>query len=255
MGRILATVHSRCRGTTVTDNRQRPPRTRSNTSRFTEQPVHRPRSAMTISTDSYTAADGKARQATERSVEAWKNGAKTFTDQFDAVKRPALDLTGPVARYFEYVQKVVDVNRDLAIMWAELFSSLSGSVREQAQQVSSIVKDQTEIVADLTVRQAENAEQAAKEQADKAEQAKREQAEEAEEAQQQAEEAKAAEKAKAREARRIEREEAKKAQEKAREAYEGLSKAELSDQLAERGLPKTGNIEDLIERLVSADSE
>ena len=61
---------------------------------------------MTISTDSYTAADGKARQATERSVEAWKNGAKTFTDQFDAVKLPALDLTKPVARYFEYVQKV-----------------------------------------------------------------------------------------------------------------------------------------------------
>ena len=54
---------------------------------------------------------------------------------------------------------------------------------------------------------------------------------------------------------RIEREEAKKAQEKAREAYEGLTKAELSDQLAERGLPKTGNVEDLIERLVSADSE
>jgi len=229
---------------------------------------------MTISTDSYTAADGKARQATERSVEAWKNGAKTFTDQFDAVKLPALDLTKPVARYFEYVQKVVDFNRDLATIWAELFSSLSGSVREQAQQVSNIVKDQTDIVADLTVKQAENAEQAAKEQADKAEQAKREQAEEAEEAekakareakrvereearkaQQQAAEAEEAEKAKAREARRIEREEAKKAQEKAREAYEGLSKAELSDQLAERGLPKTGNIEDLIERLVSADSE
>lgn len=119
---------------------------------------------MTISTDSYTAADGKARQATERSVEAWKNGAETFTDRFDAVKLPALDLTKPVARYFEYVQKVVDFNRDLATIWAELFSSLSGSVREQAQQVSSIVKDQTDIVADLTVKQAENAEQAAKEQ-------------------------------------------------------------------------------------------
>ena len=107
------------------------------------------------------------------------------------------------------------------------------------------MKDQTDIVADLTVKQAENAEQAAKEQADKAEQAKREQAEEAEEA----------EKAKAREAKRVEREAARKAQQKAREAYEGLTKAELSDQLAGRGLPKTGNIDDLIERLVSADSE
>jgi hypothetical protein len=200
---------------------------------------------MSISTDSYTAVAGQARQATEKSVEVFKNAAQAFTNQFDAVKVPSVDLTEPVARYFDYVQKAVDLNRELATKWAELFTNLSGSVREQAQQVSSIVKDQTNTVADLSVRQAEKTEQAAKEQADKVEQAKREQEQEAEEA----------EKAKAREAKRIEREEAKKAQEKAREAYEGLTKAELSDQLAERGLPKTGNIEDLIERLVSADTE
>jgi hypothetical protein len=228
---------------------------------------------MSLSTDS-TAAAGQARQATEKSVEVFKNAAQTFTNQFDAVKLPAVDLTEPVARYFDYLQKAVDLNRELATKWAELFTNLTGSVQEQAQQVSSIVKDQTNTVADLTTRQAEKAEQAAKEQAQKAEQVKREQEQEAEEAekaqareakriereqarkaQQQAEEAEEAEKAQAREAKRIEREEARKAQQQAREAYEGLTKAELSDQLAERGLPKTGNLEDLIERLVSADSE
>ena len=200
---------------------------------------------MTSSTETYTAVAGQARQATERSVEVWKNSAKTFTDQLDRVQIPAVDLTEPVTRYFDYLQKAVDLNRDLATKWAELFTTVSGSVRDQAEKVTGIVKDQTDTVADLTVRQAEKAEQTAKEQAEKAEQAKREQAEEAEEA----------EKAKAREAKRIEREEAKKAQQEAREAYEGLTKAELADQLAERGLPKTGNVEDLIERLVSADSE
>ena len=200
---------------------------------------------MTISTESYTAAAGQARQATEKSVEAFKNVSQSFTNQLDAFKLPSVDLTQPVARYFEYVQKAVDLNRDLATQWAELVTNFSGSVREQAEQVSSIVQEQTETVADLTTRQAEKAEQAAKAQAEKVEQAKREQAEEAEEA----------EKAKAREAKRVEREEARKAQQQAREAYEGLTKAELSDQLAERGLPKTGNIEDLVERLVSADSE
>ena len=161
------------------------------------------------STEPYTAVATQARQATEKSVDAFRTGAKTFTDQLDQFRIPTVDLTEPVARYFEYVQKVVDLNRDLA------------------------------------TRQAEQAEQAAKAQAEKVQQAKREQAEEAEEA----------EKAKAREAKRIEREEARKAQQQAREAYEGLTKAELSDQLAERGLPKTGNLDDLIERLVSADSE
>jgi septal ring factor EnvC (AmiA/AmiB activator) len=217
---------------------------------------------MTISTDSHTAA-GQARQATEESVEVFKNAAQIFTNPVNAVKLPTVDLTQPVTRYFDYLQKAVDFNRDLATQWAELVTTFFGSVSEQAHQVSSIVKDQTDTVADLAVRQAERAERAAKEQAEEAEEAekakareaKRVEREEARKAQQQAEEAEEAEKAKAQEAKRVEREKAKKAQRQAREAYEGLTKAELSDQLAGRGLPKTGNIGDLVERLVSADSE
>ena len=52
-----------------------------------------------------------------------------------------------------------------------------------------------------------------------------------------------------------EREQARQAHDKARERYEGLTKAELSDQLAARDLPKTGNVDDLIERLIEADSK
>jgi F0F1-type ATP synthase membrane subunit b/b' len=59
----------------------------------------------------------------------------------------------------------------------------------------------------------------------------------------------------AREARKVEREQGRRAQAKAREPYEGLTKAELSDRLAKRGLPKTGNVEDLIERLVESDAK
>ena len=59
----------------------------------------------------------------------------------------------------------------------------------------------------------------------------------------------------AREARRVEREQAKRAHDKARERYEGLTKAELSDQLDKRDLPKTGNVDELVERLVEADSK
>jgi hypothetical protein len=58
----------------------------------------------------------------------------------------------------------------------------------------------------------------------------------------------------AREAAKIERQQARKAQAMARERYEGLTKAELSDLLAKRGLPKSGNVDELIERLVEADN-
>ena len=56
-------------------------------------------------------------------------------------------------------------------------------------------------------------------------------------------------------ARFAERRQARQAHDKARERYQGFTKAELSDQLAKRQLPKSGNIDELIERLVEADSK
>jgi len=171
------------------------------------------------STEPYIAATTQARKVTEKSIEAWRNGAKTFTDQLERVRFPTIDLTEPVTRYFDSVQRAVDFNRDLATRWAELVTTLSGSVREQAAKVTGIVNDQTNTIADLTARQAEKAEEIAKKQADTVEHAKKDQAQQA------------------------------------REPYEGLTKAELIGQLTERGLPKSGTVDDLIERLVSADSE
>ena len=170
---------------------------------------------MTI-TEPHTTAAAQARQATEKSVEAWRNGAKTLTDQLGQFTIPVIDLSEPVTGYFDYLQRAVDFNRDLAIRWAELVSTLSGSVREQAERIAGIVQDQTDTFADLNVRQAAKAEQAAKEHAATAERAQRQQA---------------------------------------RDRYEGLTKTELADRLAERGLPRTGTVEELIERLVSADTE
>jgi hypothetical protein len=187
------------------------------------------------STESSTALAHRARTATETSTDALKRGTKTLTDQADLVAQlPTLDLTGPVARYFEYVQKSVDLNRDLAIRWAELVTSLSGAVREQAESFSHLLTDGAETVADVATEQAEHAENAAREQAEEIEQAEKDQA---------------------RKAKQAERAQAKHDHEQAREAYQGLTKVELSDKLAERDLPKSGTVEELIERLVSADSE
>lgn len=88
--------------------------------------------------------------------------------------------------------------------------------------LSGVVREQAESVGHIVVDQAERAAELANEQAEQVEKAAREQA--------------------------------KQAQEKARERYDGLTKAELSDALAERDLPKSGNVDELIERLVDADS-
>ena len=190
---------------------------------------------LSINTEPYTNGAAQARQATEKSVDTWKRGVQAFTEQTDLVTRlPKLDLTEPVTQYFEYLQQIFDVNRELATRWAELVTTLTGTVREQAEKVSGVVSEQVDAVADLAVTPARQAQDLADEQADLAEEA----AKEAE-----------------RETKRAERAAAKQAREQARARYEGLSKAELSDQLTERGLPKTGTVEELIERLVAADSE
>lgn len=187
------------------------------------------------STELYSTAARQARLATEKSAETLKQGVKAFTEQGNLVAQlPTVDLTTPVQRYFEFVQGAVDKNRELAVQWASIVTSWSDTVRGQARSWGTVVTAQTEKVADLVIEQADRAEDVANEQAAAAEQA---------------------EKDLIKEAKKAERDAAKKAHEEARAAYEGLTKAELSDKLAERDLPKSGTVDELIERLVAADSE
>jgi hypothetical protein len=226
-------------------------------------------------TRQYRAAAGRTRSAAGKTAHFWTRGARAVTDLVPGV--PRVDLVPAVRRYFELVQRTVDINRHLAVRWAETVGMLSGVVREKAEPTGDLVREKAEAADNIMRARAEKAQQAALEQAEKAEQAAREQAkqaghaarEQAEQAEQAArelavreqaenaarEQAEKAEKELARQARQAEREQAGRAHKRARERYEGLPKAELSDQLAKRELPKTGNVDQLIERLVEADSK
>jgi len=187
-------------------------------------------------TRQYRAAAGRARNPAEKTADFWTQGPRTLTDLVPGLP---VDLVPAVERYFELVQRTVDINRHFAVRWAEAVGTLSGVVRDKAESAGDLVREKAETAGNVMREQAEKAEQAALEQAAKAEQAAREQAEQA---------------AKER-ARQAEREQARRAHKMARERYEGRTKAELSDQLAKRELPKTGNVDELIERLVEADSK
>ena len=177
---------------------------------------------MTSTTERYRAAASQSASTVEKITDFWTQGAQKLTDRM-VPGLPQVDLVPVVERYFEFVQRTVDISRDLTIKWAESAGMLSGAVREQAESVGGLVREQAGSARDFV-----------HEQADKAEQAKQELA---------------------REARKAEREQDRHAHNKARERYEGLTKAELSDLLDKRDLPKTGNVDELIERLVEADSK
>ena len=216
---------------------------------------------MTSMTKQYSAAASQARNAVDKTADAWTEGARAVTGRLFGL--PQVDLVPAVERYFDLVQRTVEINRRLAVRWAEAVGALSGAVREKAESAGDVVREKAEAAGDIAREQAENAERAAREQAEKAEQelarqarqAEREQAAKAEQAGRAArEQAERAEQELARHARQAEREQARQAHARARARYEGLTKAELSDLLAKRELPKTGNIDELVERLVEADS-
>src|SRR5580692_7869350 len=174
---------------------------------------------MTSTTQRYRAAASQSAGTVEKIADFWTQGSQKLTDRM-LPGLPQVDLVPIVERYFEFVQRTVDISRDLTLKWAEAAGTLSGAIREQAESAGGRVREQAESARDFVHEQAEQAE-----------------------------------KELAREARKAEREQAKHAHDKARERYEGLTKAELSDLLDQRDLPKTGNVDELIERLVEADSK
>jgi hypothetical protein len=184
-------------------------------------------------TEQYSEATSRTTGAIEKVTDFWTQGARTLSNQW-LPGLPQVDLIPAVERYFEFVQRTVDISRDVSIKFAEAGNKLSGVARERVESAGSVVREQAESARDLVHEQAGKAERAAREQAEKAEQAERELA---------------------REARKAERDQARQAHQKARERYEGKTKAELSDLLDRRDLPKTGTVDELIERLVEADSK
>src|SRR5512142_2692178 len=187
---------------------------------------------MTSMTRQYSSATSRARSAADKTAEFWTQGTRTLTGRLPSL--PRNDLVPAVEHTFDFVQVTVDINRYLTIKLAEAAGTLSEKARDRAGSAGHLVRDKAESAGDIVRDKAGPAERTAREQAEKAEQIGKE---------------------RAREARFTERRQARQAHDKARERYEGFTKAQLSEQLAKRQLPKSGNIDDLIERLVDADSK
>ena len=152
---------------------------------------------MPSTTERYSAAASQSASTVERIADFWSQGSQRLSDHM-LPGLPQVNLVPVVERYFEFVQRTVDISRNPTLRWAEAAGTLSGAVREQAEQAEQV------------------------------------------------EQVKQAEQELAREARKADREQARRAHDKARQRYEGLTKAELSDLLGKRNLPKTGNVDELV---------
>ena len=89
--------------------------------------------------------------ATDKTVDTFKQGARAMTDRLDFLATmPSLDFVEPVERYFDYLQKAVDLNREMLVRWAELASQMSGTLRDEAVKAGHTLEDKVEELADKT---------------------------------------------------------------------------------------------------------
>jgi polyhydroxyalkanoate synthesis regulator phasin len=89
--------------------------------------------------------------ATDKTVDTFKQGARAMTDRLDFLATmPSFDFVEPVERYFDYLQKAVDLNREMLVRWAELASQMSGTLRDEAVKAGHALEDKVEELADKT---------------------------------------------------------------------------------------------------------
>ena len=113
---------------------------------------------MTSMTRQYSAAASHARNAVDKTADFWTRSARTVADGLPGL--PQVDLVPAVESYFDLVQRTVDLNRRLAVRWAEAAATMSGMVREKAESAGDVVREKAEAAGDIAREQAENAERA-----------------------------------------------------------------------------------------------
>lgn len=195
--------------------------------------------------------------AARRSQDAWISAAESWTqiltknvtqnlpqNLLKAADQPRIpfapvypgDATAAVEEWFGFAGRLMDANHEYAKNLAGVANAFTGAVRTHVDSVGEVIRDQAQaqaqVVGEVVRQQAQTVGEVVRDQAQFVSDTAQEQA---------------------RQAEQTEREQARQSRQAARERYEGLTKAELIEKLGERDLPKTGNVEDLIERLVDAD--
>ena len=81
----------------------------------------------------------RARSAVGNVADLWTQGTRKFLDQTYLFSQlPQASLISAAERYFEFVQRMVKMNRDLTVKWVEAASALSGGVGEQVPVESAV---------------------------------------------------------------------------------------------------------------------
>jgi hypothetical protein len=143
-------------------------------------------------------------------VESWTKSVREAFTQTPASPFGVVDPSVAIDQFFDFAQKTLDAQRQVAKSIASASLSVGQALRQQGESAAEAVRQQGESAAEAVRQQAD---------------ASRRQAESTREA----------------------------AREQAAAKYGDLTKADLQEELEQRDLPKSGNVEELRQRLVDDD--
>jgi len=183
--------------------------------------------------DQYVNGARSARTALTDAATSWAGSIKDAAAQVPA-PFAMLNATALITQSVTFARQLQQANLEYAVNLLRAVSVAGEAAGQYRDSVGSVLRNQVNALSDSVHEQVNKTDQIVQEQAERAEQAERDEV---------------------RQARAAERREARQAHQTARERYEGKTKTELADELSTRDLPKTGNVDELIDRLADADTK
>jgi len=106
---------------------------------------------MTAPTDQFVEIANRSQEAVTTAVRTWADTVQSFTSKVTAGQGQLPDLAGVVDQYFDFAEKVLANQRELAQQWASATVKASEAVTEQTQRATQSVAAHTANGAEAVV--------------------------------------------------------------------------------------------------------
>jgi len=98
---------------------------------------------MTAPTDQFVDIANRGQEAVTTAVRTWTDTVQSFASKLTSGQSPVTDLQGVVDQYFDFAEKILANQRELALQWASATAKASHVVTEQAQRATQSVAART----------------------------------------------------------------------------------------------------------------
>ncbi len=98
---------------------------------------------MTVPTGQFVDTTNRSEEAATTAVHSWADTMQSFASKLASGQSPMPDLRDVVDQYFDFAEKILANQRELAQQWTSATAKASQAVTEQAQRATQSVAART----------------------------------------------------------------------------------------------------------------